>query len=189
MLIILYQAMVIFKMNSEKGVITSSILPPKNDSIKDINTLSEYLAGESVPLNNPRVYFGNDTVHSFKLFNNNRKGKYLVFRFSGLFCDKCIDDLMNRIRQTFPDLAENNKIILLCSEVNPRMKEDYYGKKLLSYQSGDMNLPLEKVSIPFFFIIDESRISKLVFVPDISKPSLTDYYLRIIKHRFFLNQL
>lgn len=132
-----------------------------------------------IALNNSRVYFGNDTTSTFHIFNK-LHGKYLVFRFSGDACNACIDFVIERIKRVFKDYSINERIILIGSNINPRVKDGYYQKKILSFYETDFGLELEKFGIPFLFIIDKEQISKMIFIPDKSFPEITDEYLNNI---------
>jgi len=183
---IIYQTVSISKEKTYTEVLSTAITSMKiNDSVQRYVWVQCYVSNDGFKLNNPKVYLGNDTSHAFNLFNSSRKGPYLIFRFSGLFCDKCIDELIKKLKKAFPDFKTNNRVVLLCSDVSPRIKEDYYGKQTLSYMSSNIGLPFEQQSTPFFFVVDDDKLSKAFFIPDNSQPETTDQYLRLVKHRYF----
>lgn len=154
----------------------------------ELNYFSELfkssIIDESVDINNPLIYIGNDTANTMNLFDLVH-GKCLVFRFSGEACNVCIDFAINKLKSTFSDFAENDKILLVGSNLNNRVKENYYGKKVISFCSEELGLQFEEYNTPFFFIIDGDRITKMFFIPEKSMPELTDFYLRKILDRFF----
>ncbi len=141
-------------------------------------------ANDLIPLNPCLVYEGNNTTDTLNLLENIHQ-ETLVFRFSAESCDVCVNFVISRLKNAFPDYAKNQRIMLIGSELNPRVKEGYYGKNTFSFIGGDMGLPAEKYNVPFLFIIDEDRISKMGFVPDKAYPELTDSYLINIRNRFF----
>ncbi len=147
-------------------------------------SLNIQLYNESEELNDPILFYGNDSSKTVNVFNK-INDKVLIFRFSGEMCNSCLDSWINMIKTNFADFAENKRILLIGIHLNPRVKESYYGKQMLSYKEGDFGLPLEKTDIPFFFVIDKERVSKMVFVPNLDYPGLTEMYLKNVKKRYF----
>lgn len=143
-----------------------------------------YFQNELLLLNNSRVYLGNDTISSYNLLDNT-KGTFLVFRFSGESCNTCIDFIISQLKAAFNNYSENNQILLVGSELNPRVKESFYGKKVLSFSDKNFGLPLEKYNTPFLMVIDSTKMSKMVFIPDKAFPDITEAYLKNIKEKFF----
>ena len=156
----------------------------KVESEKKAVALQYYLENDAFKLNDPKVYYGNDTSNTFHFFDSKMSGERLVFRFSGLFCDKCVNNLISSLKKAFPEFERNHRIILMSSDINPRIKESYYGKKTLSYVTDDMGLPYESTSAPFFFVVGDDRIAKAIFFPEDSQPEITEKYLRLIGSRF-----
>lgn len=130
------------------------------------------------------VYYGGDTAMVFN-FSEILSGQCLVLRFSGNWCNACNEFAINKLKEHFPDYESNNRIILLCDNLNARIENGYYGKKTFSYCSDDYHLPLEADYVPFFFMVDSTRTSNMVFIPEKSSPEFTDEYLKIVKSRFF----
>lgn len=139
---------------------------------------------ECYELMDPMVYAGNNVENTFRLFDLVNE-ECLVFRFSGEACNVCIDFVLEKIKGRFENFAENDRILLIGSNINPRVKDNYYGKKILSYSSENMGIPFEEYNIPFLFVIDRDRITKLVFIPEKAVPELTDFYLDTVKKRYF----
>jgi len=142
------------------------------------------ISNENLEVNNPLVYKGNDTADKAFLYDLVRD-KCLVFRFSGEACNACVDFAMARIKNTFKDFATNDRILFIGSNINERIKDKYYGKPVISFDSEDLGLPFEEYNTPFIFIMDKDRITKMMFVPDKTLPDLTDFYLNMIKERYF----
>lgn len=184
---IVYQRIVIQHLHAgeEKADISYHTML-KVDSEKSAIALQYYLENDGILLKDAKVYFGNDNANNFAFFSK-IKGDHLVFRFSGLFCDKCVNNLMNSLKKAFPNFKDNERIVLMSSDISPRIKETYYGKKTLSYLREDMGLPYESTSTPFFFVTGNDRIAKAIFFPDENRPDMTEKYLRLIRVRFNLN--
>jgi hypothetical protein len=109
----------------------------------------------------------------------------LVFRFFGETCNVCIEDVITKMRHTFPDYPDNDKIILLGSNINSRLTDGYYGKNVLSIGYESLGLPAEEYSIPCLFYVDQFGISRSALIPDKAFPELTLAYLDNIKEKFF----
>jgi len=155
-----------------------------SDSILKRDIIVSY-ENTGLALGNPVVYLGSDTAKSFKFFSR-FTDKCLVFRFSGNYCDECIDLIIADLKKYLPDYDKNDRIILLGSELSARVKDGYYGKKVLSYTSTTgLGLPLEKSFIPFLFIVDKGKVSEMVFMPMRSQPDLTKEYLQYINYKYF----
>lgn len=142
------------------------------------------LSNENLEVNNPLVYKGTDTADKAYFYDIIRD-KCLVFRFSGESCNACIDFAISKIKSVFKDFASNDRILFIGSNINERLKDKYYGKPVISFDSEDLGLPFEEYNTPFIFIIDRERITKMLFVPDKTIPDLTDFYLNMIKERYF----
>ena len=100
-------------------------------------------------------------------------------------CNLCIETTIDKLKSTFVDYSTNDKIVLLSTNVNPRLKEAYYGKELYSYDNMKLDIPYEKKGLPYMFVVDSNMQVKLFFIPDIRTPELTDYYLSCMNKRFF----
>jgi hypothetical protein len=157
---------------------------PQTDMIYFTALFESSISNENLEVNNPLVYKGNDTADKTYLYDLVRD-KCLVFRFSGESCSACIDFAMGKIKSVFKDFATNDRILFIGSNINERMKDRYYGKPVISFDSEDLGLPFEEYTTPFIFIMDRERITKMLFVPDKTMPGLTDFYLNLIKERYF----
>ncbi len=126
------------------------------------------------------VFFGNDTCESFNI-SQLLTDNILFFRFSGNFCDGCNEFVIRKLQEHFDNFSHNDKIVLLGKNINPRLKENYNGKKVLSYKNDYLGLPFEELDFPFMFVIDENRLVKMIFLPDKTFPGYFDSYLKFIK--------
>lgn len=164
--------------------VTASVTTSVNEEPQSFITLKKNIIASfknsGIVLNNPKVYYGNDASKSVDFFSLVNK-KVLVFRFSGNYCEECIGAVVNVLKTNFPDYASSDRIILLGSEINERVKDGYYGKKIMSFQDKNLGFEMEKYGIPFLFIIDQSRISEAVFIPQLSQINLTHEYVSVIK--------
>ncbi len=146
--------------------------------------LQSSISNECVEIINPLVYKGNDTVNKNYFFDLIRD-KTLVFRFSGEACNTCIEFALEGLKKKFVDFATNDRILLIGSSINERIKEHYYGKPVISFYSSNLGIPIEEYNIPFMFIADKDRIVKMIFVPEKTMPELYELYLNTVYERYF----
>ena len=166
------------------GVSTTIILAlARDDSSKSSNgqlyPLSELVFGfytyECEPIQDLLLYAGSDRNDTIKLHQLASEG-ILVLRFSGETCNSCIDFALERLKQTYPDFAHNDRIILLSSQVATRLKKAYYGKSIYSLYNEDVELPFDQYRTPYFFYLRGSLEYKLFFIPDQNQTKVTDFY-------------
>ena len=130
--------------------------------------------------NDSEVFFGIDSLESFnisKLITTD----ILVFRFSGNFCNGCNEFVINKLKEHFDNFYKNDKIVFLGKNLSPRLKDNYFGKKVLSYKRDNLGLPFEESDFPVMFVLDENKLVKMVFLPDRTFPGYFDSYLKYIK--------
>ena len=138
---------------------------------------SEY---SKIKINNPYTFLKNDSAKLQKLLDRT-KNTTLIFRFSGFFCDACNMFVIKKLKQHFPDFATSNKIILIGSEIEPRLRVDFFGKEILTLKNSKLGLPIEETKTPFIFLLNKKGKIDMVFIPDKSLPEYTDRYLEFIK--------
>jgi hypothetical protein len=129
---------------------------------------------------NITVFFGNDSINKINIIDF-IKDKMLVFQFSGRYCEGCNSFVIKKLLEHFDNYANNDKIVLLGSEISPRLKDNFYGKKLLSYYADKMLLPFEKFEFPILYILDKNGVASMIFLPNKGFPEYTDNYLKIVK--------
>ena len=149
--------------------------------IKDL--FMQSILNSEVTLND--IYIsGNESGTLLRLYDKFEDG-CLVFRFYGETCSVCIDDVITNLKITFPDYNQNRRILLVGSNINSRLQDGYYGKKVLQVGYESLGLPSEEYSLPCLFYVDQTGISKVAFIPDKAFPQLTQGYLNFIKSKYF----
>ena len=84
-------------------------------------------------------------------------------------------------------LILNQIRILYAADIEQRFKDDYYGKKVVSFHQKE-DYPLYEIeTTPYFFILAKDLCVKLLFITDTTSPELTKEYLKIIKDRYMVN--
>lgn len=107
----------------------------------------------------------------------------LVLGLNQNMCRPCIEGVFADVKEIFPDFESNPNIICIA-DIEQRFKDDYHGKKVISFQQKDNFLLYEIVAIPYFFILDKDLCVKQLFITDKTSPELTKTYLKIIKNRY-----
>ncbi len=155
--------------------------------LRDTSPLLEamvaFFLNDGTELNDPMVYRGAGGLNPFRFSNLADEG-ILVFRFSGEGCGICVESVVDQIRSVFPDFENNDRIVLLGSQVVERAKIRYYGKPIISFVDQELNLPIEPLRMPYFFVVNKTMLATLFFIPDPDHPYLTNLYLKTVSDRF-----
>lgn len=161
-----------------------------NDSLQNrfiLNNLVQNLENSGALLDNITIEdFNNKTYQLKELINERSK---LIFMFSELNCQTCIDMQLPNIEQLSKDIGAEN-IILLASYSNKRdlfqfARINRIKLEIYNFDKNDIQIPIIDSNVPFFFIINSNLTSNCFFIPEKSLPKHTISYLNIVKHRFF----
>lgn len=137
---------------------------------------------EQYSIGNSYFYLGSDKSEliSFHSIANHPK---LVLGLNQNMCRPCVEGVFTDVKEIFPDFESNPNIICIA-DIEQRFKDDYYGKKVISFHQKD-DFPLyEIIAMPYFFILDKDLCVKQLFITDKTSPELTKEYLKIIKERY-----
>ena len=122
------------------------------------------------------------------LFKSGRS-QVLVSRFTSLCCESCaiysiqkacsFADSINTENIVFLGFYENTKILNL-------LKQQYGIHKKEVYNTMDFfNIPVEKQSYPYYFVLGRDLKISDVFLPDKMCPDLTNRYLDRVAKKYF----
>ena len=119
----------------------------------------------------------------FFLLSNLCNDKKLFFCFSEKTCPPCIDAVVDIMNEVFTDEEIKTKIVFVSPDYPARLRNDCYGKKLLSLHNKNLGLPmeLEDSFAPFLFIMDKDLCVKYLHIHNKPLPRLTLIYLEEIK--------
>ena len=134
------------------------------------------LQNELHPLNNCKVYTGSDSTQ-LKSLDFLAKEPKLIFGSSQNMCSPCIYAVLDELKKEFPDF-EKNEHILFVADVEQRLKNNYYGKKTLSFRHR------RDSDVPYLFVLENDMMIKLLFLADKTSPELTQAYLSAVKKRY-----
>lgn len=128
------------------------------------------------------IYSGSDNNTLIPIHSITNRPK-LVIGLNQNMCRPCVEGVFANIKEVFPDFESNPNIICIA-EIEQRFKDDYYGKKVISFHQKD-NFPLYEIdTTPYFFILDKDLCVKLLHITDKTSTELTKEYLKIIKERY-----
>ncbi|HCT30765.1 MAG TPA: hypothetical protein DIW31_08520 [Bacteroidales bacterium] len=167
----------------DKTTLLSSMKDLKVNMLEDAITQS--LTSEDLTIRNNITI---DNGEASTLLNNVVGSKpRLILRYSELNCQACIDVQLASLNKLAYKIGKENIIILASYKAIANMTKFKRINKLdmSIYNVDSIGLPLEKENIPFYFIIDQNKKTKLTFVPYKEFPSLTEKYFELIQNRFF----
>lgn len=155
---------------------------------KLINSFEISLASSNCSIDNISVK--DEAGNIVKINNLINKGPKIVLRYSEVNCMSCVDTSLNFLRK-YIDLIGVKNIIILASY--KRQKDIISYKRInnlipfeiYNTNYNDLNLPIEDVVIPYYFIIDEKLNCHSVFPIDAEIPEYMDMYFRTIIPKYF----
>lgn len=140
---------------------------------------------EQCNIGNSTIYLGSDYKILTPVQSITDQPK-LVIGLNQNMCRPCVEEVFASIKEIFPDF-ESNPDIICIADIEQRFKDNYYGKKVVSFREKE-DYPLYEIeAMPYFFILDKDLCAKLLFITDKTSPELTKEYLKIIKERYMTN--
>ena len=110
------------------------------------------------------VFYGSDSLKTAFLSSLPLEN-ILFFYFSEQTCIPCINQTIEVISEYFPDYIHDENIIFISPDFPSRLRDDCYGKKLLTFYLGTIGLSIENSNVPFFFTVNkEMEISSIHIV-------------------------
>jgi hypothetical protein len=113
----------------------------------------------------------------------------LVIRYSTYNCESCVQFQINSLKPFINKLNSNN--VIFISDENRRnikmFKEKSGFENPTYFIQGNLIEYIDNRNEPYFFIIDKSLHTRLLFIPHKESPELTNLYLTTIVGRFFSN--
>ena len=127
-------------------------------------------------MENQIAFWGNDSSSRFPLAQLAAKER-LFFYFTQNVCPPCLISTLELIKRYFIDYEYNDLIVFISPDWPSRLRNDCYGKKLLTFQNETLNLSLEK-DVPFFFVLSpEMEITSAHIITKVNFDR-TEAYLR-----------
>jgi hypothetical protein len=162
-------------------------LENENAIIKNTNSdFKTYFKSEDVKLNES-ILLTNENGLISKLKDIIMEDYTLVIRYSTYNCESCVQFQINSLKPFINKLKSNN--IIVISDENQRSIKLFKEKSGFIYQTyfmhGNLIEYVDNRNEPYFFIIDKSLHTRLLFIPHKESPELTNIYLKTIVDRFF----
>ena len=116
-----------------------------------VGSLEKQTYGSSI--NDQPVYYGSDS-QDVVFLSSLPLEDILFFYFSEQTCIPCINMTIDALNKHFTDYVNDENIIFISPDFPARLRDDCYGKRLLSLHLGKIGLSLEDMNVPFFFTIN-----------------------------------
>jgi hypothetical protein len=115
----------------------------------------------------------------------------MVFYFSEHHCFDCVKDALNQIKN-IPDSITSNNYLILCNYPNMRHFQAFlreYDLKVPIYNicGQTLNLPVEKIESPFFFVVKSDLHSRQIFIPVKEIKRYLANYLQSMNKKYWMN--
>jgi len=124
------------------------------------------------------------------VFKNGQK-YILVCRFSKMHCESCVSSSIEKLR-VWVDSKRIDNVLFLGNYQNNRIFKrtvPLYGiKEMNVFNSPSLNIPIDELGYPYYFVLDNDMRISNIFVPDKGTPNITYKYLTNIQKRFKINQ-
>lgn len=145
------------------------------------------LNNNGVELNDIMLKDSLGIISPLKNILEKEKRQILVCRFSQFHCESCVNFSIQSILHSHFFKKEN--LLFLGSYDNNRIfnrEKKLYGiDKFKTYNVLNLNIPLEELGFPYFFVLNENLTISHIVIPDKSTPALTQKYLELINERYF----
>lgn len=127
----------------------------------------------------------NNLIQNYLLNNDLINSPVLVVCYSQFSCNSCLDYLLSKLRECFPDYETNKQILFVATD----FKSDPYktlGNTVTIRDSDELGLASTASNEPFLFIDIDGYVFH-VFTPDSRYDFLFETYLSTIKDKYFLD--
>lgn len=130
---------------------------------------------------------GGEPLNFDSFVGNSRK---LVLVLSDRNCSSCVDQLLFLVRTEISEIYRKN-LLILYSVQGPSgdqwltRQKILAGVEFLEIPDRGLQLPMDSLEIPYFFMTGPERMAGLTFTPYPSLEEQTKDYLNLIEMRFF----
>jgi len=110
----------------------------------------------------------------------------LVFRYSEIHCQNCVDNEIKRLKEFIKELDDANILIFASYDSFRNLGSFKRINQIKShiYNLKNLGIDIERSNIPYYFVLDYTMKVKDVFIPDKYLPESTNIYLDIIKEKY-----
>jgi len=124
-----------------------------------------------------------------ELLNNNPK---VIFRYSELNCRLCIEEEIKILQKYINDIGFDN--ILFFSTYNStrdlflfKRINQLHNFRIYNLKEEQLNIPIDRLNIPYVFLIDSSGNIIMLNIPEKTKPEFSEQFYNVVISRFALN--
>lgn len=133
----------------------------------------------SIPLMTPSI---NEPMSLGSLIG---KEKILVFKYSEINCQVCIDQVFSKINTLIEQVGES-KVLFLANYKNPRdlytfRRINNIRQPIYNLSTHTLGLSAAEATVPVLFLASSEGEVEYVFLPDKSMPQLTAQYFQFIQ--------
>lgn len=113
----------------------------------------------------------------------------LIFKYFQRSCHSCVLDQLYNLNQVLNEV-DLKKVIIITNDANFERIKDFKSKNQISFpiysiKNRGLGLPVEKLSSPYLFILNNSAQPECLFIPIEFNDSLSYKYLRMVKKRYW----
>lgn len=149
---------------------------------KQINNIKEQ---DEYKLWNPSFYYGTDSITTYS-FQDRFDKPVLIFYFSIESCQPCLDAIVETLKDSIPNYATNENILLFSDDLEWRLRNSFLDKKIINTKSYSQPLSFIENKVPTLFLLDpQTSLIHHIFPYNKETPDYLNDYLHIIKKRFF----
>jgi hypothetical protein len=118
------------------------------------------------------------------------KSKKLVLVLSDRHCSTCIDQLLFLVKNEIPFLYRDRILVLFSAGEHSRgqwerRQKIFAGTDFLEIDDQSLNLPMDSLGSPYFFVTSREQAAMLSFAPYPALEAQTKEYLSLIKQKYF----
>lgn len=121
---------------------------------------------------------------SYTIRDISQTGHKLVFRYSFIHCDACVDTLMKLVNK-FTDEVGRDKVVILAQYASKRDYKNFVRINNVNnciYHIQDTLCKADELSIPYLFVLEDNMTVSNFFMPRKEYPNVTEQYLQAIKN-------
>jgi hypothetical protein len=113
----------------------------------------------------------------------------LVLVLSDRHCSTCVDQLLFTIKNEIPEI-NRDKLLILFSVQGPTREQWIHRQKILAgtefleIRDRSLQLPLDSLEVPYFFMTGPEHLADLTFTPYPTLEAQTRQYLNLIEQRY-----
>lgn len=143
---------------------------------------------------NDRLIPGDITIEAAKgpvltLDNYIGSSRKLILVLSDHHCSTCVDQVLFALKNEITELYRKNILVLFSVSGPTREQWEYRqkiltGVKFLEVRDKCLNLPMDSLDNPYFFIAGPEHIANLAYIPYPSLEVQTKEYLNLVETRF-----